>query len=117
MECPSAARVGARYFLCSLSRLRGRPPRRRGELLGWIPARVGDDPRELGIHPVRDTGRAGVQSAIVTRCRSRKCRYREALVFEELGCVAVLVDGVFDICTIKVVQAVKKFIKGGRFGP
>ena len=36
-ECPSAAQVGARYFITSLSRLRGRLPRWRGELWGGSP--------------------------------------------------------------------------------
>ena len=33
-ECPSAARVGARYFISSPPRLQGRLPRKRGELWG-----------------------------------------------------------------------------------
>ena len=37
MEYPSAARVGARYFTSSPSRLRGRLPRRREELWGGSP--------------------------------------------------------------------------------
>ena len=36
-ECPSTARVGTRYFTSSPSRLRGRLPRRRGELWGGSP--------------------------------------------------------------------------------
>ena len=62
-ECPSAARVGARYFTSSLPRLRGRLPRKRGELWGGSPLESAVIP---GGRPVRDTGRAGVQSAIVT---------------------------------------------------
>ena len=36
-ECPSAARVGARYFISSPPRLRGQLPRKRGELWGGSP--------------------------------------------------------------------------------
>ena len=36
-ECPSAAWVGAHYFITSLLRLRGRLPRKRGELRGGSP--------------------------------------------------------------------------------
>ena len=62
MERSSAARVGARYFLSSLPRLRGQLPRKRGELYGGSPLKL------AVILETQGAARPGVQSAIVTLC-------------------------------------------------